>query len=275
VLSLVNIVTSIDMQQVSKVKVNGDLRLAVIEAVNEIGGVANFIGEGEHVLLKPNFNTADEFPGSSDLDFLRVVIQLMYEASAGEVILGETSTFMMNPDRVMEKKGVFSLQEIFPKLKILNFKKGNWVKKNIPNGKHLKSASIPKILGQVQKVVFLPCLKTHAMAQFTGALKLSIGLMKPSERIRLHMGHLQEKIAELSTLVNPDLIIMDGRKCFISGGPGKGDVREPGLILASNARVAIDIEGIKIIQSYDGNSLHDIIPQTMPQIKRAIELGIL
>jgi uncharacterized protein (DUF362 family) len=112
------------------------------------------------------------------------------------------------------------------------------------------------------------------MAQYTGALKLSVGIMKPIERLGLHARNLQEKVAELNTLIKPDLIIMDARKCFITGGPGTGDVREPNLILASTSRVALDIEGIRIIQSYEGNSLAGIVPEELTQIKRAIELGV-
>lgn len=43
----------------------------------------------------------------------------------------------------------------------------------------------------------------------------------------------------------PDLIIMDGRKAFVSGGPDKGQVIEPGLLLASADLVAIGIEAMK------------------------------
>jgi uncharacterized protein (DUF362 family) len=67
---------------------------------------------------------------------------------------------------------------------------------------------------------------------------------------------------------------MDARKCFINRGPSEGDVEEPNLIMASTDRVAIDVEGIKIIQGYQGNSLVGIDPWELPQIKRAIELGL-
>ena len=97
--------------------------------------------------------------------------------------------------------------------------------------------------------------------------------MKPIQRIRLHLTHLPEKIAELNKIINPDLIIMDARKCFINKGPAKGEIRQPNLILASRVRTAIDIEGIKVIQGFPGNSLKDIDPLELPEIKKAIEMG--
>jgi uncharacterized protein (DUF362 family) len=131
--------------------------------------------------------------------------------------------------------------------------------KEVLNAKYLKSVSLTEILDRVDKIIFLPCLKTHKYAQYTGALKLAVGFMKPVERINLHLSYLQEKIAELNTLFNVDLIIMDARKCFITRGPAEGEVREPNLILASDDRIAIDVEGIKIIQSFKGNSLKILI----------------
>ena len=111
-------------------------------------------------------------------------------------------------------------------------------------------------------------------AQFTGSLKLSVGLMKPSERLKLHAGRLQEKIAELNLVIHPDLIIMDGRKCFINKGPSSGDIAEPALILASTGRVAIDLEGINIIQEFDSNSLAQISPGELIQIAHAVKIGV-
>jgi hypothetical protein len=112
-----------------------------------------------------------------------------------------------------------------------------------------------KVVLEAPKIVYATCLKTHRLAQFTMSLKLAVAFMRSRERLLLHMGHIGEKIAELNTLVAPDLILTDGRKCCISGGPTAGECREPGLVLASGDRIAIDVEGLRILQSYAGNSL--------------------
>ena len=263
------------MNNTNIVKVDGDLKSSILEALSGIGGISSFVKSGETVLLKPNFNTADTPPGSTDLEFLRTVVDIVYSAGAEKVIIADSSTFMLKTEKVMTKKDIFSIQKDFPKTQILDLTKGNWIKTEIPNAKFLKTASIPEIFGQVDKVIFLPCLKTHSMAKFTGSIKLSVGLMKPVERLSLHMSHLQEKVAELASLFKPNLIIMDGRKCFIDGGPGTGTVREPNLILASTSRIEIDTQAIKIIQSFEGNSLKDIEPENLLQIKHAMEMGII
>jgi uncharacterized protein (DUF362 family) len=67
---------------------------------------------------------------------------------------------------------------------------------------------------------------------------------------------------------------MDARRVFIKGGPAKGEMREPTLILASGDQVAIDVEGVKVLQGYPGNSLEGKNPWDLTQIKHAVELGI-
>jgi len=262
---------------VSKVNaLNKNLVDAVAEVLKPFGGIRSFVKSGETVFLKPNFNTSDPFPASSDTSFLEAVISIVSSSNPKETILGDQPTAFGNSRAYFEGTGARNLEKQFKNLKVLYFDDEPWVAKEIQNAKYLKKASIPSVLDRVDRVIMLPCLKTHSWAKYTGAIKLSVGFMKPSERFKMHAGfHLQEKIAELASLVKPDLVIMDARKCFINKGPIDGQVKEPNLILASESRVEIDIEGVKIIQSYKGNSLSGIVPAELPQIKRAKELGII
>ncbi len=262
------------MMKVSRTEVKNSLKEAINQAVEGLGGFKSFVRKGEVVLLKPNFNTADPFPASTDPEFLQAVVELTYEAGAKMVMIGESSTMSLNTRKIMEDLGIFKLQEIKTPPRIYVFEEGEWRKKEIPAGKYLKKVSLPVILDRADKLIFLPCLKTHSQAQFTGSLKLAIGFVRPFERLPIHLKNLQEKIADLSTIIRPDLIIMDGRKCFINQGPTKGELKEPNLILASTDRVALDIEGVKIIQSFPGNSLARIKPEELPQIKAAREAGL-
>lgn len=262
------------MSKVVQIQATENIKETVSRAVAALGGFKKFVKAGEVVMLKPNFNTADPPPASTDLGFLKAVVELVYEAGAKLVMIGESSTVSLNTRKIMEEKGVLSLQESTKPPRVYIFDEGKWVKKKVPQGKYLKSASLPEILPRADKLILLPCLKTHKQAQFTGSLKLSIGFLKPSERVPMHLRHLQEKIAELNQLIRPDLIIMDARKCFINQGPSHGEVAQPNLILASTDRVALDIEGIKTIQGFKGNSLVSLDPLKLPQIRQAIELGI-
>ncbi len=63
---------------------------------------------GKRVVLKPNFNTADDAPGSTHNDTLAQPVTELHERGARSITLGESS----GPPQtrgVMEKKGIFDL----------------------------------------------------------------------------------------------------------------------------------------------------------------------
>ncbi|MEM3459131.1 MAG: DUF362 domain-containing protein [Candidatus Bathyarchaeia archaeon] len=256
---------------VSKVSGTANVKESILKAVNLIGGFNKAIKKGDDVLLKPNFNTADPPPASSDPEFVKAVIELLFEHGAGKVVVGESSMFSLHTRNVFKETGMLSKAEEAG-AELVFFDEGRWVK--VPTGgKCLKTVSLPETALNATKLVYVCCMKAHKFAKFTLSLKLAVGFMKPSERMLLHMRHLEEKIADLNLVVRPSLIIMDGRKCFINGGPACGELREPNIVLASGDRVAIDVEALRIIEGYEGASLKED-PWSYTQIHRAVELGL-
>lgn len=80
----------------------------------------------------------------------------------------------------------------------------------------MEKVSLPeRALKEVEKLVYVCCMKTHKWAKFTFSLKLAVGFMKPSERVLLHIRRLEEKITDLNLKVHPNLIIMDGRNALL------------------------------------------------------------
>jgi uncharacterized protein (DUF362 family) len=265
---------------VSKVTCTEDLKRSIEHAVSLIGGFEKVVDKGDTVLLKPNYNTADPFPGSSDPDFIKAVIELLYGAGAEKVVVGERSAY---PDtwKVLETSGVVkAAEQAGAEVRVFGrngwgvmFDRKAWRTVKVPRGMYLRRVSLAREAFEIQKIVYVPLIKTHHAADFTGAMKLSMGLVKPFfDQIGLHVRHLREKLAELMLVVKPDLIIMDARKVFINGGPAKGEVRMPNLILASGNQVAIDVEGVKILQGYPGSDLKGDL-WNLVQIKHAVELG--
>lgn len=256
---------------VSKVICNDNLKESILKTVDLIGGFSKVIEKGDEVLLKPNYNSADPPPASSDPEFVGAVVELLYDNGAERVVLGESSMQGLTTRKVMEKTGTWKRMKSSGAALVF-FDEGKWAKVDV-GGKYLKTASLAERALQVSKVVYCCNIKTHFRADFSLSLKLAFGFVKGSERLAFHLRYLKEKIVDLNLVVHPSLIIMDGRQCFITGGPFHGEVREPNVILASGDRVAIDVEAIKTIESFEGARLKDD-PWSYVQIRRAVELGL-
>jgi uncharacterized protein (DUF362 family) len=246
------------------------LKTDILKAVNLIGGFEKVINKGDQVLLKPNYNSADPPPASSDPEFLKAIVELLFEHGAGKVIVGESSWQGLSTRKALEQAGALDVLK-GAGAEIAFFDEEKYAEVKV-SGKYLKSIHLAGRAMQADKIIYSCCMKTHFRADFSLSLKLAFGFTKKSERMGFHIRHLKEKLVDLNLVVHPNLIIMDGRKCFITGGPFSGNVRNPNFILASGDRVAMDVESIKIIGGFEGSKLKDR-PWTYAQIRRATALG--
>jgi uncharacterized protein (DUF362 family) len=259
---------------VARVKADGDIRPAIGQAVALLGDLKQAIGRGDRVFMKPNFNSPDPFPASTDLAFLQIVIELILETGA-EVTIGESAGGVWRPTRkVFSQLGVPELaRKLGVELIAFEDRANDWVQINI-NGDYLSKVIMPRSAYEADKMVYLPCMKTHNLAAFSGAIKLAFGFVAPGQRRSFHLGHLQEKLAEVSLCWQPDLIMMDGRKAFVSGGPAKGQLVEPGLVLASGDLAAIDVEAMKVVLEYHASNKIPANPWKLPQSATALKHGL-
>jgi uncharacterized protein (DUF362 family) len=256
---------------VSKVACNGDLRQDIGQAVAAIGGFQRLIGPGDTILVKPNYNTSDPPPGSSDPCFVKAVIDLLYEHGAGRVVLGESSRIRLSTRDTLRRAGMLHAAKETG-ADVVCFDEGDWISVET-GGRFLRKVALAKGALEADKIVYVCCLKTHYLADFTLSLKLAMGFVRPRDRVGMHLRRLREKLVDLNLAIAPDLIVVDGRRCFISGGPSQGELRQPNLILASGDQIALDVEGLRVIQGYPGHNLEGDL-WDLAMIRQAVELGL-
>ncbi len=257
-------------------------RATGVPAILKKFGLADY--SEKQVALKANFNSADTFPASTHLDTLRAIVGTLKAAGAGGITLAERSG-MGNTGEVLEQMGVIRLsKEIGFKTVVLDdVEKDGWVKLDHDKTHWLNGFYMARVFHDADKIVQTCCLKTHRFGgHFTLSLKNSVGLVakKVPGGIYDYMWELhgspfqRQMIAEINSHYNLDFVLMDGIKAFVTGGPEKGREVEPGLLLASRDRVAIDAVGVAILKIYGAKGKvgeAEIFEQD--QLKRAAELG--
>ncbi len=256
---------------VSKIQSSENPKEDILRAVEAIGGFKRIINEGDKVLVKPNFNSADKPPASSEPQFLKAIVELLFEYGAEKVVVGESSWQMLRTRKALDQTGTLGVLGSTG-ADIAFFDEGRFVDVEV-GGEFLKRVHVSEQAFGFDKLVYSCCMKTHFRADFSMSLKLPFGFTKKSDRIGFHLGHLEEKLVDLNLVVHPNLILMDGRTCFIAGGPFRGEVRNPNLVLASGDRVALDMESIKVVKSFEGNSLTED-SWSYTQIQQAAALGL-
>jgi len=206
--------------------------------------LSNMFLPEQRVLIKINLNTADPYPATTSPDFLAALIDFLLSKGLRHILVGDCCSNGCLPTRRMaEDTGI--LEAIAGRgARMIYFDETPWVRVPI-DGFFLKQVTVPRIAVEVDRIISLANLKTHAHADFTMGFKLAVGFMHPVERKLLHWHHLREKTVEISLAVPPDLIIVDGRSTFITQGPSKGRLEQAGVVLVGNSLLEVDAEAYR------------------------------
>ncbi|MCL4385783.1 MAG: DUF362 domain-containing protein [Cyanobacteria bacterium] len=212
------------------------------------------------VLIKINLNSSNNYPASTSPEMLEAVIKLLVEQGVKKICVGDCSGLMHLPTRkVIKKKDLFFLNKKYG-VKIIVFDYGGWV--NIPiKGEHFKNIILSNNVYKYDRIVNLANLKSHIRSKFSFSTKLLVGFMHPYQRFELHNDHIEERIAEISLAVKPDISIIDARKIFIDGGPDSGVTVPANTIIVDTNLFEADLKAYELLYLFKKQSGIDDIGQ--------------
>ena len=267
-------------------------RVVLISTTDRAAGVRQAIDllqppgfSGKRVFLKPNYNTGDPAPASTDPVVLETLVQEIQAAGASQITVGDRSG-MANTRSAMQQQRVFALanQYGFTPLVFDELGREGWQYFSGEGNNWSRGFAIAKPVLDADAIVNACCLKTHRFGgHFTLSLKNTIGMVAKYVPGDAH-NYMQElhssanqrlMIAEVNRTYRPSLIVLDGVDAFVRGGPAQGEKVRAGVMLASTDRIAIDAVGIAILRmlgTTQAVSAGSIWSQA--QIRRAADLGL-
>lgn len=198
---------------------------------------------GKKVLIKPNVLRSSEANEGivTHPAVLLSVVEKVEEMGPSSIVVGD------NP-------GLFNYganEESFKKTGLMDAAKGyyqnigNESKKVGFNPEFMPMISLSKAVFDADIIISLPKFKTHGLTVITGAIKNSYGFLPGAQKAKLHKmagspERFHEMVVEVFRLRVPDLFIVDAVVGMEGNGPASPDLRDIGLILASDNAVAID-----------------------------------
>ncbi len=258
---------------------NRDTLESVKTAVELAGGLG--IKAGDTVMIRPNANTADLPPGSTNPEVLRGAIIEVKKCKPGKIIVAEKSMSSLDTEKVLRKLGLWQVAEEEEVDEILTFDRMK--RRHVePEGAYSwpYGFDVPEFLELVDYTIALPVIKTHWTATFTMGLKSQISITSDRDRRQLPHGQnwdviFGNMIAESNLVHMPDFYISDATKCFVTEGPNVGTLSEPEIVLASSDVIANDAVGLALLKTLGTvPKIQNRSIWTQPQIKRAVELGL-
>lgn len=267
-------------------------RVALVKTDDRVTGVRRALellgtrpADAKHVLLKPNYNTADPAPASTHPDVLRALAKWLLETGAESVTVGDRSG-MGSTRAVMENTGAFEVARELGLRTVVFDDLGpdGWVQQQLEASHWSRGFPLARPVAEAEAVVLACCLKTHRFGgHFTLSLKNAVGMVAktvPGEghnyMSELHGSPYQRlMIAEINAAYTPSLVVVDGVEAFTTGGPEAGTRVRAQVVLAGVDRVALDAAGVALLR------YHGTTPEVaagpvfeQEQIARAVELGV-
>ena len=113
------------------------------------------------------------------------------------------------------------------------------------NPDFMPRVGLSRIVLESDIIISLPKFKTHGLTVVTGAIKNSYGFLPGAQKARLHRAaaspeRFHEMLVDVFRLRVPDLFLVDAVVGMEGNGPVSNDLRNIGLILASDNGVALD-----------------------------------
>ncbi len=199
--------------------------------------------QDKRVLIKPNVLRASEAEEGivTHPAVLRAVVEKVETLRPASIVVGD------NP-------GIFSYganEESFKQTGLMDASGDHY--QNIGdestqvdfNPDFISTVSVSRAVVEADVIISLPKFKTHGLTVMTGAIKNSYGFLPGAQKARLHRiaGNplrFHEAVVDVFGIRVPDLFIVDAVVGMEGNGPASTDLRDIGLILASDNAVALD-----------------------------------
>jgi uncharacterized protein (DUF362 family) len=233
------------------VVISGDPAAATRRALEAMGGIGRFVQKGQRVVLKPNMSFANPPERASTTHPLVVttVAQACLEAGAERVLVVDYPLY--KSDLCLQRSGIQDACKSMRGVYVLGLDDRKFYREvKVPQGKVLDRVEVMKEVLDSHVLINLPQAKSHSNTGVSLGIKGLMGLIW--DRWSFHVKYnINQALADLVTVIKPQLTILDATRALVSGGPGgPGEVQKPNLIIAGTDPVAVDSVGVTVAPWY-------------------------
>ncbi|OPY34460.1 MAG: Ferredoxin [Methanomassiliicoccales archaeon PtaU1.Bin124] len=246
----------------------------VKEAIDLLGGLDRFAKKGQRVLVKPNILRASppDEAVCTHPNVIWAVCRLLRENGC-EVVLAESpgAGAVYGPNQLRKAYETAGYSSLSEELGVVLNENVSYREVANPDGRLVKRFLIIEPAIEADVLIVVSKLKTHLLTKMTAATKNLFGVVPGMEKASFH-GRLQDPmdfsrmLVDLNELMRPSLQIIDAIVGMEGDGPGSGDPRKLGAIIASPSYAAADVVAARMI---------GLDAASVPTIGAAVERGAI
>jgi uncharacterized protein (DUF362 family) len=252
----------------------GDFDTRLDAGLEALGGLDRLVGGALGVLINPNFNMAEPYPGISRASSIVSLVERVRPLTAGSVVVADegydsgaaVAAYLGLHDPVAAAGGSV---ETFTDL--YDVRGPSW-------GADVPDFRVFALVHDAPIIISLCNLKRHYFAGFTIAIKNNVGTVSGSgmldTRRHLHYGgDPTGTLVRIAACANPDLFVVDAETLLTRRGPSyyDGDLARADRLVLCGDMVATDAYCIQVLDRYDATFSAD---NNQDVLLRAAEAGL-
>jgi uncharacterized protein (DUF362 family) len=235
-------------------------------AVKALGGMERFVQKGNDVIIKPNicvdYHTF-EYAATTNPEVVGALVKLCIAAGAGRVRVMD-QPFGGTAAQAYERSGIAkAAKEAGAEMEIMSAMKFKEIA--IPDGRDITKWPVYIDALDADVLINVPIAKHHSLGRLTLSMKNLMGLINDRGQFHFNLG---QRLADLTSLLRPELTVVDAVRILTNHGPTGGnlaDVKLLNTVIASHDIVAADTYAA---------TLFGLTGDDIPAIRAAAQMGL-
>ncbi len=210
-------------------------------ALKPLGGIGRFVRTGDDVIVKPNICVAYhsfEYAATTNPEVVAALVRLSLEAGAKRVRVMDLP-FGGTAEQAYERSGIGeAVQAVGGVMEVMSPLKFRMV--DIPEGLDIKSWPVYSDVLDADVLINVPVAKHHSLGRLTLGMKNLMGVIEKRNQFHFNLG---QRIADLTSLLRPELTVIDAVRILTNHGPTGGDLDDVKIlntVIAGTDIVAAD-----------------------------------
>jgi uncharacterized protein (DUF362 family) len=263
-IALAGFEVAISKDEQDLVVMSGDPADATRKALEAMGGISRFVRKDQRVVLKPNmsFSNPPDLGSTTHPLVVAALARACMEAGAREVLVLDHT--LRRAELCLERTGIRDACKQIRGVHVLALQERKFFREvKVPQGKVLDRVEVMKEVLESDVLINVPVAKSHSATGVSLGLKGLMGLIWDRESFHSQY-NMNQALADLATVIKPQLTVLDATRALASGGPGgPGTVLKPNLVIAGTDPVAVDAFGVSVApwygQKFNGRQVEHLL----------------
>jgi uncharacterized protein (DUF362 family) len=208
----------------------------MVERLIAATGVLDTLRPDDTVVVKPNLvvSRPDWVGVNTDPRVVEALLKAIKDRGVRRITIGDGSGTGHNAAKAFQICGYADLARRYG-LRLVDLEKDRFVKKKVPIDGPFATLEIARTVLECNVLINVPVMKAHTETLITCSLKNFKGVMPRKMKTAFHRVDLHRAIAQLASVLSPDLILVDGLQGDLSSEIGHNPVVMETILLGTNS----------------------------------------